>query len=91
MRDVIENIDPRTKSANLHYLTSRIENIKWHLKGLGLRFDENARAWGVYAYYKPYILIDDEENIQLAHSLLEMYGTKKVIKFLGLKSLEDES
>lgn len=92
LKDLIAGVDPRTKSPKTDYLCSRIENLKSHLKTKhGLRFDEDATAWAVYAPYKPYILIDDEENMRLARSLLDMYGTDEVKKFLGLESSEDES
>jgi hypothetical protein len=92
IKDLIKGDDPRVKSPKVDYLCSRIENLKSHLKTKeGLRFDEDAKAWGVYAYYKPYILIDDEENMRLAHALLEKFGTIEVLNFLGLNSLEDES
>ena len=90
--DLINKIDVRAKVGFIHYLTSRIENIKCDLKNYGLRFEENARTYTQYSWYKPYILIQDEKNIQLAQELLsEKFGTMKVVKFLGLNSLEDES
>ena len=91
LKDLIKGIDPRVKSPKIDYLCSRIENIKNHFKTKdGLRFDENAKAYGKYAPYKPYILIDDKENIELAHILLKRYKTDNVIQFLGLTHLEDE-
>ena len=33
-------------------------------------------------YYKPYILIKDNENMELAKNLLKRYKTDKVIQFL---------
>ena len=92
LKDLIAGVDPRTKAPKIDYFCSRIENIKSHLKiKYGLRFNEDATSWGVYTPYKPYILIDDKENMRLAHSLLDMYGTDEVKKFLGLESPKDES
>ena len=90
--DLINGVDVRAKVDFIHYLTSRIENIKNSLKNTGLRFKEDAKTYTEYSWYKPYILIDDEENMKLAHTLLnEKYGTANVVKFLGLNSSKDES
>jgi len=92
LADLINNIDVRAKVDFIHYLTSRIENIKCDLKKYGLRFEENARTYTQYSWYKPYILMQDEKNMKLAQELLsEKFGTMKVVKFLGFNSLEDES
>jgi len=84
--DLINGIDVRAKVDFIHYLTSRIENIKCDLKNIyGLRFDETAKTYTKYSWYKPYILIDDEENMRLAHTLLnEKYGAEKVKEFLKI-------
>jgi len=86
LQDLINGVDVRAKVDFIHYLTSRIENIKNSLKNdEGLRFKEDARIYTKYSWYKPYILIDDEENMQLAHTLLnEKYGTKEVRKHLKI-------
>lgn len=82
--DLLEFIDVRAKVGFIHYLTTRIENIKHSLKKMGLRFKEDAKVYTKYSWYKPYILVDDEENMKLARSLLGKYGTDEVRKFLGI-------
>ena len=82
LRDLIKGENVRQYNDNTVYLTSRIENIKNQLKEAGLRFDEKAIAFGTYAPYKPYILIDDEDNMKLAEALLEKYSTPKIKAFL---------
>ena len=82
LRDLIKGENVRQYNDNIVYLTSRIENVKADLKETGLRFDERATAFGTYASYKPYILIDDTDNMKLAEALLEKYSTPKVKAFL---------
>jgi len=85
LQDLINGVDVRAKVDFIYYLTSRIENIKNSLKNAGLQFKEDARTYTEYSWYKPYILIDDEENMKLAHTLLnEKYGTGKVKNFLKI-------
>jgi len=83
LKDLIAGIDPRQYSDSIRYLTSRVENIKCDLKKKGLRFDEEIRRFGKYASYKPYVLIQDEENLKRAKALLDSYGTPQVISFLN--------
>ena len=82
LRDLIDGVNVREHNPKITYLTSRIENIKLELKNAGLRFDEKATAYGTYAPYKPYILIDDAENMKRAEALLEEYATPKIREFL---------
>ena len=82
LRDLMNNVDVRQFSDRIVYLTARIENIKNDLVKRGLRFDEEAKANSSYSYYKPYILIKDNENMELAERLLKQYKTEKVIQFL---------
>ncbi len=78
----MNNVDVRQFSDRVVYLTARIENIKNDLVKQGLRFDEEAKANSTYSHYKPYILIKDSENMELAKKLLKRYSTDKVIQFL---------
>lgn len=72
LKDLINRIDVRTKVDFIHYYTSRIENIKSELKNkYGLVFVENARIYTKYSWYKPYILVDNEENMKRAKELLK--------------------
>lgn len=48
----------------------------------GLRFDDDAAAYSAYSHYKPYILLQDSENIELAKTILESFKTEKVMQFL---------
>ena len=82
LKDLIQGVDVRQHSDSIVYLCSRIENIKNDLIKQGLRFDEEAVAYSKYSYYKPYVLINDEANMKLANTLLERYGTEKVLRFL---------
>ena len=78
----MNNVDVRQFSDRVVYLTARIENIKNDLVKQGLQFDEEVKANSSYSYYKPYILIKDNENMELAKNLLKRYKTDKVIQFL---------
>ena len=82
LRDLIDGVDVRDRSANISYLTSRIENIKLYLKEMGLQFDEDAKAYSKYSDYKPYILVQNEKNLIVAYSLLEQLETKEILEFL---------
>ncbi|WP_309499701.1 hypothetical protein [Sulfurovum sp.] len=82
LRDLIDGVDVRQYSDSVVYLTSRIENIKNYLVKCGLRFDDDAVAYSRYSYYKPYVLMQDQENIELAKSILESFKTEKVMQFL---------
>ena len=82
LRDLIDGVDVRNRSANISYLTSRIENIKLYLKEMGLQFDEDAKAYSTYSDYKPYILVQNEKNLIVAYSLLEQLETKEILEFL---------
>ena len=82
LRDLIRGENVRQYNDNIVYLTSRIENVKLELKEAGLRFDEKATTFGTYASYKPYILIDDTDNMKRAEALLEEYNTPKIKAFL---------
>lgn len=83
LKDLIAGIDPRQYNGRIRYFTSRIENIKCDLKDKGLQFDEEATAFGTYAHYKPYVLIQNAENLKHAKALLEIYETPKVLEFLS--------
>ena len=82
LRDLMNDVDVRQFSDRVVYLTARIENIKYDLVKQGLRFDEDAESNSIYSHYKPYILIKDDENMELAKRLLKRYATDKVIQFL---------
>ena len=81
LRDLLNGVDVRQYSDSVHYLTSRIENIKNDLVKQGLEFDEAAIAKSKYSHYKPYILIRTEENLKRAEKLLKRYGTANVLRF----------
>ena len=82
LRDLIKKENVREHNPKIVYLTSRIENVKLELKEAGLKFDERAKAFGIYASYKPYILINDADNMKLAEALLKEYSTPKIKAFL---------
>lgn len=83
LRDLIAGIDVRAVSDSIHYLTSRIENIKCDFVSEGILFDEEAAAESKFSSYKPYVLIRTESNIANAKKLLERYSTEAVLNFLA--------
>ena len=85
LKDLIAGIDVRKYSDTIVYLTARIENVKLDFVKKGLLFEEDALSSTKYSQYKPYILIQNEANIELARSLLKSYETEKVKKFLSQK------
>lgn len=82
LRDLISGVDVRQYSDSIVYLCSRIENIKNDLVNHGLKFDDDAVAYSTYSHYKPYVLVQDSENIELAKTILESLKTDKVVQFL---------
>lgn len=82
LKDLMNDVDVRQFNDRVVYFTARIENIKNDLVKQGLRFDEEVKANSSYSHYKPYILIKDNENMELAKRLLRRYKTDKVILFL---------
>lgn len=82
LRDLIDRVDVRQFNDSVHYLCSRIENVKRALVKAGVRFDEKARAESKYAHYKQYVLERDAANMALAEQLLKRYGTDEVLRFL---------
>jgi len=92
LKDLIAGVDVRQYSDVVHYLTSRIENIKNDFVNQGLLFYEDAKEKSRYSYYKPYLLIQSKANIDLAEQILKRYKTDKVIEFLEVNiSKADES
>jgi len=85
LSDLLNNIDVRAKSDVVHYLTSRIENIKTELKRQGILFIEDISKESTYSTYKPYILLPESENIRKAKELLKHYATDEVMAFLEQK------
>lgn len=86
LKDLINGIDVREKSDIIFYLTSRIENIKLDLVKDGLEFIEDITKETTYSYYKPYLLVPSEQNINKAKKVLERYETNEVLAFLEYKS-----
>jgi len=91
--DLLKNVDVRSKSDIIYYLTSRIENIKVDLKKEGIEFIENISKESTHSIYKPYVLLPTDENIYRAKELLKRYSTDKVLSFLEQKQrvFKDES
>lgn len=85
LKDLIAGIDVREKSDILFYLTSRIENIKVDLVKEGIEFIEDISKETTYSYYKPYLLVPSEININKAKRVLKRYETKKVLDFISKK------
>ena len=82
LKDLIDGVNVRQYSDSVVYLTSRIENIKNDLVKRGLRFDDDAVAYSTYSHYKPYVLEQDIENIELAKAIAESFKTDKVMQFI---------
>ncbi len=61
-----------TKDSQLFY-TSRIENIITEFRDAGLLFKEDAKATSKYSWYKPYILVQSDENLLNAIALQNSY------------------
>lgn len=85
LNDLIKGIDVREKVDFIHYLTSRIENIKGELVKEGIEFQEDITKLTKYSYYKPYVLAQSKENLQRAEHLLNKYATDEVLEFLEIK------
>lgn len=51
------------------FYTSRIENIITAFRDEGILFQEDAKAISKYSWYKPYILVKTDENLQNAIAL----------------------
>jgi hypothetical protein len=89
--DLLKNVDVRIKSDIIHYLTSRIENIKVDLVNSGVLFVDDIRKESRYSTYKPYILLPTAENLDKAKELLKVYATDEVMQFLENKPhIEDK-
>lgn len=55
------------------FYTSRIENIITAFRDEGILFQEDAKAISKYSWYKPYILVKTDENLQNAIALQNQY------------------
>ena len=87
LKDLIAGVDVRQYSDVIHYLTSRIENIKVDLVKDGIEFIEDITKQSTYSTYKPYILKPTIENINKAKKQLLVYQTDEVVQFLELKEI----
>ena len=86
LSDLLIGADVRAKSDVVHYLTSRIENLKMELQNnFGLEFVDGVTKDSTYSYYKPYILEPTPENINRAEELLKRFSTDEVLAFLEQK------
>jgi hypothetical protein len=61
-----------TKDSQVFY-TSRIENIITEFRDAGILFQEDAKATSKYSWYKPYILVQSDENLLNAIALQNRY------------------
>ena len=91
LKDLINKVDVRRFNDSIVYLVSRIENIKLWLKSRGIEFVEDATSSSKFANYKPYILIDSEENMKRAKELLEELETPQILAFISLWEAEEKS
>lgn len=85
LSDLLNDVDVREKSDIIFYLTARIENIKLDLVKQGIMFIEDASKESRYSHYKPYILVNTDDNINRAKKLLESYASDEVLSFLENK------
>lgn len=66
--------DERVSTADSQiFYTSRIENIITEFRDAGILFQEDAKAVSQYSWYKPYILVQTDENILRAIELQNSY------------------
>lgn len=61
-----------TKDSQVFY-TSRIENIITEFRDAGILFQEDAKATSKYSWYKPYKLVQTDENLLNAIALQNSY------------------
>jgi len=61
-----------TKDSQVFY-TARIENIITEFRDAGILFQEDAKATSKYSWYKPYILVQSDENLLNAIALQNRY------------------
>lgn len=87
LSDLLNHVDVREKSDIIFYLTSRIENIKLDLVKQGIMFIEDASKESTYSHYKPYILVNTDDNLNRAKKLLESYASDEVLSFLENKQI----
>lgn len=66
--------DERVSTADSKiFYTSRIENIITEFRDAGILFQEDAKALSQYSWYKPYKLVQTEENLLRAIELQNRY------------------
>jgi hypothetical protein len=66
--------DERVSTADSKiFYTSRIENIITEFRDAGVLFQEDAKALSQYSWYKPYKLVQTEENLLRAIELQNRY------------------
>lgn len=66
--------DERVSTADSKiFYTSRIENIITEFRDEGLLFQEDAKALSQYSWYKPYILVQTDDNLLNAIALQNQY------------------
>jgi hypothetical protein len=61
-----------TKDSQMFY-TARIENIITEFRDAGILFQEDAKAISKYSWYKPYLLVQTDENLLNAIALQNQY------------------
>lgn len=67
------NDEPVSTADSQVFYTSRIENIITEFRDAGILFQEDAKATSKYSWYKPYILVQSDENLLNAIALQNQY------------------
>jgi hypothetical protein len=67
------NDEPVSTADSQVFYTSRIENIITEFRDAGILFQEDAKATSKYSWYKPYILVQSDENLLNAIALQNSY------------------
>lgn len=67
------NDEPVSTADSQVFYTSRIENIITEFRDAGVLFQEDAKATSKYSWYKPYILVQTDENLLNAIALQNQY------------------
>lgn len=67
------NDEPVSTADSQIFYTARIENIISEFRDEGILFQEDAKATSKYSWYKPYILVQSDENLLNAIALQNSY------------------
>lgn len=81
LRDLIDGLPVNPASERTRYFTARLANVISDLRKDGLQFIEDAREDSPHSWYKPFVIVKSETNLQQAKELLERYSTTAIKSF----------